>query len=287
MYFMARLKVAMAIVAQSGRARLIKGGEIMTTPAGRVILSRVKVTATFDYNSVEPDVANYLRGEAGRIRRHYTASIVQIGKALIRAKHYLCHGEFIRWVECEAGIPARTAQAYMRVAQWASDKSATVAHLPPTVLYILSAPSTPKELAFNILKRADAGEQIPPLAVMRQELKALREAKRQGHGIMSAVQASPDQNAATIASATEGKGLLREAVALVARGLSTTEFHRFRDIMTSRRVLDDPKLARNILSAFLTIECPIRKKGEEVVTLRGNADMTVASNGASLRNAIS
>jgi hypothetical protein len=42
----------------------------------------------------------------------------------IAAKHYLSHGSFLRWVETEAGLPARTAQAYMQVAHWASGKNA-------------------------------------------------------------------------------------------------------------------------------------------------------------------
>ena len=96
-----------------------------------------------------------------------------MGKGLIGAKHYLSHGAFLRWVESEVGIPARTAQAYMRVAQWVSGKSPTIKHLPPTILYLLSAPSTPQEFIVDILKRAEAGEQFV-LPAIRSELKALR-----------------------------------------------------------------------------------------------------------------
>ncbi len=74
-------------------------------------------------------------------------------------------------------MPVRTAQAYMRVAQWASGKNAIVAHLSPTMLYLLSAPSTPEDFVSDILARVEAGESIAP-SVMREELKALRSNKR-------------------------------------------------------------------------------------------------------------
>src|ERR1700712_4880530 len=100
----------------------------------------------FDYSSVSSPLANFLKGQADRIRRQCVTSIIQIGKALLEAKRHLSHGAFLLWVECEVCMPVRTAQAYMRVAQWASaQKTAVVAHLSPTILYLLSAPSTPED----------------------------------------------------------------------------------------------------------------------------------------------
>jgi hypothetical protein len=64
---------------------------------------------------------------AYRIRRGYSGAIVQIGKSLLQAKHYLSHRLFVRWVEDEVGLPARTAQAHMQAARWLQAKSATVA----------------------------------------------------------------------------------------------------------------------------------------------------------------
>ena len=85
----------------------------------------------FDYATVSPDVARYLRGHATRLRQYISKSIIQIGKDLLSAKRYLPHGAFLEWVEREAGINPRTAQSYMHAAEWASNKSATVARLPP------------------------------------------------------------------------------------------------------------------------------------------------------------
>jgi hypothetical protein len=84
----------------------------------------------FDYGVLESSVAEFLeflKVQVHRIRRQAPISIVHIGKGLIVAKHYLSRGMFLKWVEGEVGIPARTAQAYMHVAQWAAHKNATVA----------------------------------------------------------------------------------------------------------------------------------------------------------------
>ncbi|HEV2956733.1 MAG TPA: DUF3102 domain-containing protein, partial [Xanthobacteraceae bacterium] len=114
----------------------------------------------FDYASLPISVAKFLKGQATRIRQYAGKSIIQIGKDLAAAKHYLSHGQFVRWAEKEVGIPARTAQGYMRAAQWAAGKSAAVAHLPPSLLYVLSASSTPEELVEDILRKAEVGEEI-------------------------------------------------------------------------------------------------------------------------------
>src|SRR5262249_7339757 len=95
----------------------------LSTVDGRS-LPRPNRMLQFDYNSVSSPVASFLKGQAERIRRQYVGSIIQIGRALLSAKSHLSHGEFLCWVEGEVCIPARTAQAYMRVAQWSEDKSA-------------------------------------------------------------------------------------------------------------------------------------------------------------------
>src|SRR5450631_3138870 len=93
----------------------------------------------FDYCSVPAAEAKFLRGQAEQIRRRCVTSVVQIGRALIGAKHYLSPEAFQKWVKLEVGIAVRTAQDYMRVANWAADKGRVVDRLPPTVLYWLSS----------------------------------------------------------------------------------------------------------------------------------------------------
>ena len=204
-----------------------------------------QLSTLFDYGCVEPQVANYLKGEAKRIRHQYATSIVQIGKALIRAKHYLRHGQFIHWVDQQAGIQPRTAQAYMRVAQWVANKNAKVAHLPPTMLYILSARSTPSDYVINIMKMIDAGQDLPSLLMMRRELKSL-----------CGGQSPEDDEVDIVPTDVDGSQykttevLVREAVELAAQNMSNIDFEQFCEILTSRIVSHDTRLGEYIRLAF-------------------------------------
>jgi hypothetical protein len=197
-----------------------------------------------------------------------------MGQALTRAKHYLQHGEFVRWVGSEVGIPPRTAQAYMRVAQWASDKGAAVALLPPTVLHLLSARGAPEEWVMSILDRVRAGEKIPRVAVIRRELKALQETKQEAlrKRDLEAGIADPDEDGASQAIV-----LLRQAVELVASSVCSQEFQRFRSIMTSRCVLDEPELARHILAAFSTVETSVEERNGDESMPRARSQVVVES----------
>ncbi len=142
-------------------------------------------------------------------------------------------------------MPARTAQVYMRAAQWARNKDAIVAHLPPTLLYILSAPSTPEELTKALLERIEAGEQIEILAV-RKELKKLRDHKQSGRVLAN------DADRWTLDSVAGSDNLVAiiEAITIMCQRLSDTDFARVRMIFTDDRVLHDPALNKKIAVAF-------------------------------------
>lgn len=130
--------------------------------------------SVFDYSSVPLPLARLLKGQVDRIRHHHVTSIANIGKALLEAKRHLSHEAFQGWVESEVCMPVRTAQAYMRVAHWVSArKNTAIGHLPPAILYTLSAPSTPEDFVSDILSRLEAGELIAP-SVIRKELVAPR-----------------------------------------------------------------------------------------------------------------
>jgi hypothetical protein len=51
-------------------------------------------------------------------------SIVWIGRDLLAVKQMLEHGQFVHWVAKECGFSIRTAQNYMRVAEFFEGKSA-------------------------------------------------------------------------------------------------------------------------------------------------------------------
>ncbi|SRR5579871_89270 len=256
--------------------------------SGRDIAKRSKQTAAFlpnvqidqsqevfNYNTVSPSIANFLRSQADRIRRSVASSVINIGKDLMSVKRYLPHGLFIMWVEGEIGISARTAQIYMQVAQWAESNSVAVAHLPLSTLYAISAPSTPNEFAKEILKRIEDGENISAKDI-RKELKALRENRANTSNAATDVEITEvkdrrekdDQNHRSAAEAHLGKmplpltgeiqenvatgsaSVLAEVVGILADGLSKADFVRVCKIMTSNFVINDPEILKNITNVF-------------------------------------
>ena len=170
------------------------------------------------------DWYNWNRGTAfsAKYLRGINSPMFQRNLASLGAKHYLRHGQFIHWVDQQAGTQPRNAQAYMRVAQWVANKNAKVAHLPPTMLYILSARSTPSDYVINIMKMIDAGQDLPSLLMMRRELKSL-----------CGGQSPEDDEVDIVPTDVDGSQykttevLVREAVELAAQNMSNIDFERF------------------------------------------------------------
>jgi hypothetical protein len=199
-------------------------------------------------------VAHFLRGQADRIRKHFTSSVIQVGKSLLEAKRYLAHGSFLSWVESEVGIPARTAQDYMRVATWAKGKSATVAHLPASVLYMLSKTGVPEHVVAEVISLAEAGHRITASAVRSRlnEFRASASTKRsetEGHhqGDTGRMVFSTDVDDAL-------PDLIAELVSLLSENLSTVDFARVREIMTSDLVISHPQSLQHVRAAFNAIQ---------------------------------
>jgi Protein of unknown function (DUF3102) len=212
------------------------------------------IRSEFDYSEVPASVAGFLRGQAERIRRHVASSIIKIGKDLLAAKRYLSHGSFLKWLESEVGIPARSAQSYMQAAEWVGGKSATVAHLSPSLLYILSSPSTPKELTSRVLQRVEAGERIE-LSALRQELLAIRQANKQAEA--ADLPPTNEKRAEVVATlGIEAERVLLELFSLLAHRLSAPDFARLRSMLTTKCVVEEPDLGKRIVSALAKVSSP-------------------------------
>ncbi len=119
------------------------------TPAGR-----------FSYADLPPDAARVAATAADAIRNVQIAAIRDVGEHLLRAKDVLPHGQFMAWAKAELGIKPRSARNYMRTALWLKDKAETIAVLPPTILYALSAPSALPEVVQAVVAAAAAGEML-------------------------------------------------------------------------------------------------------------------------------
>jgi len=121
---------------------------------------------------------------AERIRGHIrqtTAGIIAIGRDLLHARSIIDHGQFLDWIDREIGITARTAQNYMRAAEWSEDKCEAVSLLPPSTVYALAAPSAPPEIKAEVIAKLEAGETVDGRVVeerIRQERALARRKNR-------------------------------------------------------------------------------------------------------------
>lgn len=156
----------------------------------------------------------------------------------------------------------------MRFALWSSNKCAAVTHLPPTVLYLLSASTTPNEFAEEILKRVDQRESFR-IADVRRELRARLDARARLEG----TSARPDDGR-QIAQRGGDETVLgmvdnRDAVIHMIRTLyhGPAEFLFVKNIMTGEALLNDPDLRSYILTAFSHF--PSRSNGAVVRLLSG------------------
>lgn len=134
---------------------------------------------SFSYDAIAPDVAADLRAVAGRIRergRRATADMIEIGRDLMKVKAQLEHGAFLAWLHAEFAMSERSARYYMAAAQWAEGKTATVADLPVETVRLLSAKSTPPEIADKVLATVESGKRIVPEVVNHMVKQARKEA---------------------------------------------------------------------------------------------------------------
>ncbi|MGJ4928863.1 DUF3102 domain-containing protein [Bradyrhizobium sp. HKCCYLS2038] len=210
----------------------------------------------FDYESVDPSVARFLKGQARRISQTSSRSIIQVGKDLLAAKHYLAHGAFANWVEQEVGIPVRTAQNYMQVANWTTGKSENVSHLPASLLYILSAPSAPKELVDDVLADVVAGKHIAVSSV-RERARALRRGDDRRASMIGSKRddAVIEEDDADVSNDVrlDREASLAEFVRVLRDGLSARDLERVIGIFARPSLRSDPELGNSIYNAVAMV----------------------------------
>ena len=135
----------------------------------------------FNYKSLDQKAAKMAKLAARRSRQDLNQAASDIGRDLLKVKVNLNHGQFVAWLRGEFDLSVRTAQRYMAAAQLVA-KSETVSRLKPSVLYQLSAPSTPPAVQDEILRRVAAGEEISiaDIVAAHKELQASEAKKSKG-----------------------------------------------------------------------------------------------------------
>ena len=119
--------------------------------------------------------ATTIRSRAGTI----TPAIIDIGRDLLIAKQTLPHGCLLPWVKAECGFTPRTAQNYMRVAEFADGKCETVSLLTPSAIYALSSKKAPPVVVHQVLQLLESNRVPTEWDVLRMLAEA-RELKAEG-----------------------------------------------------------------------------------------------------------
>lgn len=122
----------------------------------------------FNYDLVAEDYQATLMAAAERIKfrfRQQTADMFAIGHDLLKIKSELEHGLFLDWIKAEFGFSVRTAQRYMRAAEFAGNKCDTVSYLPQALVYALADETTPDEIKTEVRADLEAGKPVDVKAV--------------------------------------------------------------------------------------------------------------------------
>ena len=109
-------------------------------------------------SSGEMEKLQTIAEKIGQRQRNIAEHVIASGKDLAEAKDLLGHGAFLRWVQENFGMSARTAQNYMAVAQTFGKIPERVSYLPATTLYRLCEGRTPERAREKVLKWLATGE---------------------------------------------------------------------------------------------------------------------------------
>jgi hypothetical protein len=122
-----------------------------------------EIGSRFAYDSVSPQDASKLKRARVDILLQVSTTvkaIIGIGHQLLTVKSVLDRGQFVQWVETECVFSLRSAENFARVARFVHEKNATVANLPPTTLYLISARNAAPEFVKDVLALAATGATI-------------------------------------------------------------------------------------------------------------------------------
>jgi Protein of unknown function (DUF3102) len=114
----------------------------------------------FDYSSLVPATADYVRGTTARIRSRINDSYIETGRDLVSIKVALGHGEFGKWLKSEFGWSDQTAQNFMNAARLVEGKNQNFRKLPASAVYKLAAPGAPEDVVTAIVARVESGERL-------------------------------------------------------------------------------------------------------------------------------
>jgi hypothetical protein len=146
----------------------------------------------FNYADLDAEVVQFARDTAERFRdsqRRSVTDIFAIGADLLKVKEKLGYGRFTQWLKTEFPNDKRTAQRFMQVADRIPKiKSDIVSPLPPTLVYTLTAKSTPQDVIEEVIADLESGTTVEvvkatidaarPCPVLRRHMQGARSRRR-------------------------------------------------------------------------------------------------------------
>src|SRR5262245_15010850 len=105
--------------------------------------------------------------EIRRLGKRAVEDVIEIGRLLTECKRICGHGNWLPWLDREFGWTEMTATRFINVYEMSKSNKLLDLELPISGLYLLAAPSTPKEARDQIIERAQAGETVPVAEVKR------------------------------------------------------------------------------------------------------------------------
>lgn len=118
----------------------------------------------FDYAALPVDAALTARAAAERIKlrlKRTVEDIIEIGRELTAVKDELPHGQFLPWIAAEFEMSRQTADNFTSVYErFGNGKLPNFSNFKPSILYALSAPSTPEAVIEKAVAKSESGEKV-------------------------------------------------------------------------------------------------------------------------------
>ena len=117
----------------------------------------------FDYAALQANVAIAARATGERLRmrlKRTVQDIIENGKDLVEIKPQL-EGHFDKWFEDETGLERTAAYRFMGAFEkFGNGTLHNATSFSPTVIYLLSAPSTPDAVIEKAIEKSDTGAKV-------------------------------------------------------------------------------------------------------------------------------
>ena len=168
------------------------------------------------------DHAAHLEDIAKAIEQLQRAAIFKIAEHLAEAQGIFRYrrdeGGFRGWVETRLRFSRQTAYSLLHVRERFGGQSVKYLDtFPATVLYLLTAPSTPEQARDEIIARAEAGEKLP-VAEVKRTISAAKGHRQPRSRLQSAKSHAQSTNTGMALAATQPEPEQREPIERATAG---------------------------------------------------------------------